>query len=902
MSSKDHPDEEKSVEPSDMAVDAVDDIADTEMLQPTAEFGGLQLTEDELQPETSGAANQTVIYNWEIRNFSQLGPEKVKSESFSAGDVKWKILLFPKGDGTDHLSLYLESENTKRFRCLDFRLTVINQIAILRSAVRELIGETIRDRCLGFKCFMPLGALLDPARDFLVDDILKVKAEVVSCKKEEDSCDMEKENGCEENEVNSGHATKEDPDERIKKGGGINDSGKDSGYLGMGNLGAEHHDKKKNSSYLGIKNQGVTCYMNSVIQTLYHIPSFRKAVYKIPTTKDEKPSESTPLALQRLFYNLQFGKTYACTMELAKSFGSRWQSFMMQDVSEFRRFLSSQLKENMKRRSRNVLEELFEVRYLEAIECLFVDYKSTTLGKAYELILPVKDSSGVYATFDDMVRPQPLDVKYQAGTLFGRQEAQRIMKFTHLPPVLQLELKRFTHGENGNTHKINDYYEFPLELDLDRCDGNYLAPEADKNIHNRYILHSVLAHIGDMNVGHYYAFIRPTLCDEWYKFNDETVTKEDGRNAIEGLFGGNNKGITVANAYMLVYVREDDKDKVMCSVGKEDIRQHLEDRFLEEQTKANRVAKQLDYEDQVEAVHFRSVAESRDEFTLYLSLSLSYDAVVGRVAQYLGVDDHSKIQLTCHDVHTQKPNFDPIRPSIAFNLHKMLHLSNEVNHFSNILYYKLLAVPSEEAEGFKTLIIKFHLPAIMDKVECQVEPHTMSMRKSGTVNDLLADLKSMVDLSCPEAKLRMFEVFCHKIYKVFSPEEKIADINDQYMTLRAEEVSEEEQNLGPKDRLIRVYNFKDAKQVKVFGDPFLLAIHEEERFADIKPRLKKKAAVSDPVFAKWKFAFLGLGNPEYLDDSDVLIRYFEQEEKDTSVAWQPFLGIHHPDDSSMDVD
>lgn len=36
------------------------------------------------------------------------------------------------------------------------------------------------------------------------------------------------------------------------------------------------HDSKKETGYVGLKNQGATCYMNSLLQTLYHIPYFRK--------------------------------------------------------------------------------------------------------------------------------------------------------------------------------------------------------------------------------------------------------------------------------------------------------------------------------------------------------------------------------------------------------------------------------------------------------------------------------------------------------------------------------------------------------------------------------------------------------------------------------------------------
>jgi len=37
--------------------------------------------------------------------------------------------------------------------------------------------------------------------------------------------------------------------------------------------------------------------------------------------------------------------------------------------------------------------------------------------------------------------------------------------------------------------QINDRYEFPLQLDLDRDYGKYLSPDADRSIRNLYTLH-----------------------------------------------------------------------------------------------------------------------------------------------------------------------------------------------------------------------------------------------------------------------------------------------------------------------------------------------------------------------------------------------------------------------------
>ncbi|CAF2030850.1 unnamed protein product [Brassica oleracea] len=101
------------------------------------------------------------------------------------------------------------------------------------------------------------------------------------------------------------------------------------------------------------------------------------------------------------------------------------------------------------------------------------------------LQLDVKGCKDVYASFDKYVEVERLegDNKYQA---------------------------------EGHDLQINDRYEFPLQLDLDRENGKYLSPDADKSVRNLYTLHSVLVHSGGVHGGHYYAFIRPTLSDQWY--------------------------------------------------------------------------------------------------------------------------------------------------------------------------------------------------------------------------------------------------------------------------------------------------------------------------------------------------------------------------------------------------
>ncbi|KAL5728019.1 ubiquitinyl hydrolase 1 [Ranunculus cassubicifolius] len=264
--------------------------------------------------------------------------------------------------------------------------------------------------------------------------------------------------------------------------------------------------------------------------TLYHIPLFRNTVFNLPTAKNG----DMPLALKRLFCNFQFGRISAEAKELAESFG--WESsesLKQYDVQELNRTLCEKLENTMKGSIvEGRIQELFRGNRMN----------SSRKESFYDIHLDVKGCRDVYASFDKYV-------EIEKGTLF-----------VDFPPLLLL---------------INDGYEFPLTLDLDREDRRYLSPDSDESVQNLYTLHNVLVHRGEGSGGHCYAFIRPTLSDAWFKFDDERVTKEYSKMAVEENFGGEDPRNSCA--YMLVYVRESDKDKIMCDVKEEDSDVYEED-------------------------------------------------------------------------------------------------------------------------------------------------------------------------------------------------------------------------------------------------------------------------------------------------------------------------------------
>ncbi|XP_040381748.1 ubiquitin C-terminal hydrolase 12-like isoform X2 [Oryza brachyantha] len=1036
-------------------------------------------------------------FTWTIENLSRVSTKKLYSEIFVVGGYKWRILIFPRGNNVEFLSMYLDVADSAVLpygwtRYAQFSLSVVNQIHNKFTMRKETQHQfSARESDWGFTSFMPLGELYNPSRGYLVNDTCIVEAEVAVCKVVD--------------------------------------------YWS--------YDSKKETGYVGLKNQGATCYMNSLLQTLYHIPYFRKAVYHMPTTENDMPSGSIPLALQSLFYKLQYNDSSVSTKELTKSFGwDMHDSFMQHDVQELNRVLSEKLEDKMKGTVvEGTIQQLFEGHHMNYIECINVDMKSTRKESFYDLQLDVKGCQDVYASFDKYVEVERLegDNKYHAEQ-YGLQDAKKGVLFIDFPPVLQLQLKRFEYDFMRDTMvKINDRYEFPIQLDLDRDDGKYLSPDADRNVRNLYTLHSVLVHSGGVHGGHYYAFIRPTLSDQWFKFDDERVTKEDAKRALEEQYGGEeelpqtNPGLNntpfkftkYSNAYMLVYIRESDKDKIICNVDEKDIAEHLrirlekdreeKERRKKEKAEAHlytiikvareddlttqigkdiyfdlvdhdkvpsfRIQKQMPFtqfkeevakefgipiqfqrfwlwakrqnhtyrpnrpltpqeethtvgqlkeaankahnaelklflevelgldlkpfplpdktrddillffklydpekeqlryvgrlfvkasgkpqdilpklrkmagfpqDEEIELyeeikfepnvmceyidnrllfracqledgdivcfqkspkpdtadqyrypdvpsflvyirnrqmVHFRSLEKPKeDDFCLEMSKAFTYDEVVEKVAQKLGVDDPSKIRLTSHNCYSQQPKPQPIKYR---GVERLLDMLIHYNQTSDILYYEVLDIPLPELQALKTLKVTYH-----HATKDEVSVHSIRLPKNSTVGDVLNDIKSKVELSHPNAELRLLEVFYHKIYKIFAPNEKIENINDQYWTLRAEEVPEEEKNLGPFDRLIHVYHFtKDTQnqtQVQNFGEPFFMVIREDETLSSIKERIQKKLKVPDEDFSKWKFAYISLGRPDYFEDSDTVASRFQ---RNMYGAWEQYLGLEHPD-------
>uniref|UniRef100_A0A673K4M8 Ubiquitin carboxyl-terminal hydrolase 7 n=1 Tax=Sinocyclocheilus rhinocerous TaxID=307959 RepID=A0A673K4M8_9TELE len=417
-------------------------------------------TEEDMEDDTSWRSEAT--FRFVVERFSRLS-ESVLSPPCFVRNLPWKIMVMPRFyPDRPHqksvgffLQCNAESDSTSWSCHAQAMLKIINYKDDEKSFSRRISHLFFhKENDWGFSNFMSWSDVTDPERGFVEDD--KVTFEVYV-------------------QADAPHGVA--------------------------------WDSKKHTGYVGLKNQGATCYMNSLLQTLFFTNQLRRAVYMMPTEGDDS-SKSVPLALQRVFYELQHSDKPVGTKKLTKSFG--WEtldSFMQHDVQELCRVLLDNVENKMKGTCvEGTIPKLFRGKMVSYIQCKHVDYRSERIEDYYDIQLSIKGKKNIFESFKDYVAVEQLDGdnKYDAGE-HGLQEAEKGVKFLTFPPILHLQLMRFMYDPQTDQNiKINDRFEFPEQLPLDE----FLQKPDVKDPAN-YILHAVLVHSGDNHGGHYVVYLNP---------------------------------------------------------------------------------------------------------------------------------------------------------------------------------------------------------------------------------------------------------------------------------------------------------------------------------------------------------------------------------------------------------
>ena len=182
------------------------------------------------------------------------------------------------------------------------------------------------------------------------------------------------------------------------------------------------------AKFVGLSNQGATCYMNSLLQSLFMTPEFREGVYKIPVETDKKMQEdSICFQLQCLFAAMQLStKPSLETKDLTKSFGwSGAEAFQQHDVQELCRVLFDELESRLKGSTKETLiKDLFEgcmESYVRNMPGGALEFESKKSEAFMDLSLSIREFgnprpiSSIEEGLANFIKPETLDGNNQVS-------------------------------------------------------------------------------------------------------------------------------------------------------------------------------------------------------------------------------------------------------------------------------------------------------------------------------------------------------------------------------------------------------------------------------------------------------------------------------------------------------
>jgi ubiquitin C-terminal hydrolase len=279
---------------------------------------------------------------------------------------------------------------------------------------------------------------------------------------------------------------------------------------------------KSSTGFVGLRNQGGTCYLNSLLQTLFMTPEFRNHILDWHFDADTRPERNIPYQLQALMARMQESHAAAIdTKPLTASFGwDNSDTFVQHDVQELNRVLFQAIDQYASKTGTPCfIPDLYEQEVVDYIRCTKCQARRQRVDKYQDIALVVKGCKTLEASLDNYVLPETLE-GIECESCGGKRDATKGLEFRDFPPILTLQLRRFDFDyQTCQRVKLNDAMAIPLAFDATRW---RVDPKTDAGSAEYHLL-SILLHRGSALGGHYFAYIRDVAADKWYEFNDESV-------------------------------------------------------------------------------------------------------------------------------------------------------------------------------------------------------------------------------------------------------------------------------------------------------------------------------------------------------------------------------------------
>ena len=394
---------------------------------------------------------------------------------------------------------------------------------------------------------------------------------------------------------------------------------------------------KRQHGHVGLKNLGCICYMNSIMQQVYMVPTFRYAVMHADDGETPKPGSNYRHSVDddNLLHQLQIMYTYLTFSEKMdynpRNFCFSFKDFdgnpinigAQQDSQEFYNNFCDKIENCLKKtKFKYIVNDVFTGRTCSSVLCHNCKNISNRFEDFYNLTLEVKNINNLNDSLQKLIVPEIID-EFNCSNCNQKVRISKITSLNKLPNVLVVHLKRFyLDYETCHTRKINSKFEFPKKLNLklfcvEEITKNFGANQSEtSDIYSRedeyyqYELKGINVHTGSADGGHYFSFInverdgKDNIMNEnqddknnWLTFNDSHVSEFDTDKIPSECFGGSSEGYSFENcqnAYLLIYERKK-KNPIKIIIDEKDSKGIIEENIVKiDKENRNEINKKYD--------------------------------------------------------------------------------------------------------------------------------------------------------------------------------------------------------------------------------------------------------------------------------------------------------------------
>ncbi|XP_055533735.1 ubiquitin carboxyl-terminal hydrolase 36 isoform X2 [Wyeomyia smithii] len=316
----------------------------------------------------------------------------------------------------------------------------------------------------------------------------------------------------------------------------------------------------------GMINVGNTCYLNSTLQALFHVPAIANWLISDSSHRercDDRNDGCIICAMAKTLMASQGNqgaiKPYLVYSKL-RLVCKHLVPGRQEDAHEFLRYLMEAMEKSFLSRfdkskeldqyskETTPLNQILGGYLRSEVKCLSCQHTSTTFQHFEDLLLDIRKANSIEEALDVYFARERLEeMQYRCEACKKRVAATKQFSLERAPFVLCIQLKRFSMLGG----KINKHVELRNRLDL----TPYSSKSATSSGKLTYKLVSMVTHLGNtQHCGHYTA-IGSTESGTYYVFDDSSVRSISMQN------------VTSTNAYIIFYELESVQNGIKTSAS-----------------------------------------------------------------------------------------------------------------------------------------------------------------------------------------------------------------------------------------------------------------------------------------------------------------------------------------------